>query len=99
MTQDSAYFDPRKVVEQRMMDIESQVAKLQVEEERQKNIKAGAKAVGTIIGWFLKPAVLMLVWNWIIPSMFGLPVLTYWTAFGLLTITSILFKHDTSSNE
>jgi hypothetical protein len=99
MTQDSAYFDPRKVVEQRMMDVETQVARLQEEEERQKNIKTGAKAMGTIVGWFLKPAVLMLVWNWIIPSLFGLTTLTYWTAFGLCIITSILFKHDTSSNE
>lgn len=99
MTQDNAYFDPRKVVEQRMMDVEHQVARLQEEEERQKNIQKGAKAMGAIIGWFVKPAVLMLCWNWIIPPLFGLTTLTYWTAFGLCIITSILFKHDTSSNE
>jgi len=103
MTQNDAYFDPRKVVEQRLADAaasaENEALKLMEEEKRQKNIKTGAKAMGVILGWAVKPAVLALVWNWVIPPLFGLATLSYWTAFGICIITTILFKNDTSNDE
>lgn len=36
-------------------------------------------------------AVVMLLWNAIIPSVFNGPVLTYWQAAGLLLLSKILF--------
>jgi len=35
-------------------------------------------------------AVLQL-WNWLIPSIFGLPAITFWQAVGLLGLSWILF--------
>lgn len=35
---------------------------------------------------------LMLLWNALIPDIFGLPVITYWQAVGLALLSSILFK-------
>jgi hypothetical protein len=35
-------------------------------------------------------AVLQL-WNWLMPGIFGLPVLTFWQAVGLLALSWILF--------
>lgn len=35
-------------------------------------------------------AVLQL-WNWLIPSIFGLPEITYWQAVGLMGLSWILF--------
>ena len=36
-------------------------------------------------------AVVMALWNWLLPSLFGLPVVTFWQALGLLALSRILF--------
>ena len=41
-----------------------------------------------LFGWAV-----MLLWNWLMPDIFGLKTLTYWQAWGLLVLTSILFKN------
>ncbi len=47
-----------------------------------------------LFGWAV-----MLLWNWIVPETFGLKPLTYWKAWGLFLLCSILFKGmSTSSN-
>ena len=35
---------------------------------------------------------LWLLWNWLMPTIFGLPYITFWQAVGLNILTSILFK-------
>ena len=35
--------------------------------------------------------VTMLLWNWLIPTLFNGPVITYWQALGLLLLSKILF--------
>lgn len=35
---------------------------------------------------------LMLLWNWLLPAIFGVKVITFWQAFGLVFLTNILFK-------
>jgi hypothetical protein len=32
-----------------------------------------------------------LLWNWLLPPMFGLPLLTFWQALGVLALSRILF--------
>jgi hypothetical protein len=41
-----------------------------------------------LFGW-----VVMLLWNWLMPDIFGLKRLTYWQAWGLLLLSHILFKN------
>jgi len=36
-------------------------------------------------------AVTMLLWNWLMPAIFGLPLLTYWQAAGVLVLARLLF--------
>jgi hypothetical protein len=36
-------------------------------------------------------AAVMLLWNWLMPSMFGLAVINFWQALGLLALGRILF--------
>ena len=36
--------------------------------------------------------VLMYLWNWLMPEIFGLPAITFWQAWGLVVISHILFK-------
>jgi hypothetical protein len=40
-----------------------------------------------IFGW-----VVMALWNWLMPEIFGLKRLDYWQAWGLLILCTILFK-------
>ncbi len=35
----------------------------------------------------------MLLWNWLMPDVFGLPNLTYWKAVGILVMAKLLFGH------
>ena len=36
--------------------------------------------------------VVMLLWNWLMPSIFGLKTITYWQGFGLCVLGKILFS-------
>jgi hypothetical protein len=42
---------------------------------------------------------LMLLWNWLIPNIFGLPEITFWQAIGLNFLSTILFKPTTIKNK
>ncbi len=35
---------------------------------------------------------LMLLWNWLMPDLFGLPEIGYWQAVGLFVLCHLLFK-------
>ena len=35
--------------------------------------------------------VVMYLWNWLIPTLFNGPVVTFWQAFGLILLSKILF--------
>lgn len=41
---------------------------------------------------FLYGLVVMLLWNWIVPDIFGLPKINYWQAWGLVLLSHILLK-------
>ena len=38
-----------------------------------------------------------LLWNWLMPDIFGLPKITIWAAGGLTLLSTILFKSSASS--
>jgi hypothetical protein len=43
----------------------------------------------------------MLLWNWLMPVIFGLTVITYWQAFGIIILARLIFgqfghKHKSS---
>ena len=35
--------------------------------------------------------VIMWLWNWLMPTLFGLTVITYWQAVGILVLSKLLF--------
>jgi Ca2+/H+ antiporter, TMEM165/GDT1 family len=47
-----------------------------------------------IFAWFI-----MLLWNWLIPVIFGLKVITFWQAFGLSLLSGLLFKSYNFNNK
>ncbi len=40
---------------------------------------------------FIGGEVVMLLWNWLLPPLFGWPTLNFWQALGLLALCRILF--------
>ena len=44
-----------------------------------------------LLGWPL-----MLLWNWLMPTLFGLPFITFWQAVGLNLLSTVLFKSSSS---
>ena len=45
-----------------------------------------------ILAITILPAITMLLWNWLIPTLFSGPVITYWQALGLIILSKILFS-------
>jgi hypothetical protein len=46
---------------------------------------------GFVVFVFVGGLVVMWLWNWLLPALFGWPALTVWQAIGLLALTRILF--------
>ena len=47
--------------------------------------------VSLLLAWPVK-----LLWNWLMPVIFGLPLITFWQAAGLMLLISILFRWSVS---
>jgi hypothetical protein len=45
-----------------------------------------------ILAVLLFGAPLMLLWNWLMPEIFGLPYIGFWQACGLQLLATLLFK-------
>jgi hypothetical protein len=52
-----------------------------------------AAIVGMVVFIFIGGQVVKLLWNSLAPSLFGLPVLGFWQALGMLALCRILFDH------
>src|SRR5437868_14086378 len=64
--------------------------------DKQKRMKkliwiAPAALVGMMLLIAIGGTVVMLLWNWLAPALFGLRLITFWQAIGLLALCRILF--------
>ena len=50
-----------------------------------------AAVIGITIFIFLGGTIVQLLWNWLLPGLFGFPELSYWQALGMLALSRILF--------
>jgi hypothetical protein len=59
--------------------------------------------VGGIIVLFAVSALMslpvMLLWDWLMPKIFGLPEINWFQAWGLLFLSGLLFKSHTTVNK
>jgi len=46
----------------------------------------GAALFALVFGWLV-----MLLWNWLMPAIFHLGLITYWQAFGIVVLAKLLF--------
>jgi hypothetical protein len=53
-------------------------------------IAIGGLALAVLLG-FLFGYFVMLLWNWLMPALFGIKAITYWQAFGIVILAKILF--------
>jgi hypothetical protein len=44
----------------------------------------------------LNGVAIFLLWNWLMPIVFGLPVLTFWQSIGMSLLAQALFKSTSS---
>lgn len=60
-----------------------------------KGLKYGLFAIGgislAVLFAFVFGYFVMLLWNWLMPGIFGLGVITYWQAFGLIILARLVF--------
>jgi hypothetical protein len=47
--------------------------------------------LGITLAFFLFAGITFLLWNWLVPSLFSGPPITFWQSLGLLVLTKILF--------
>ncbi|WP_075601860.1 hypothetical protein [Saccharicrinis aurantiacus] len=50
------------------------------------------KIILMLLGVGLVTLAVLLLWNWLMPAIFGLTIITYWQALGLLALSKILFS-------
>ena len=64
------------------------------EEEEQKKKEDAYKAAAGCVAIFAKPLLLMLLWNWLMPGLFGLATINYLKAFALWKIARLIFDKE-----
>ena len=72
----------QKIEKRIKKDVEHHVAKV---------FKVVFKAIAFIGLFLLAIYVLMRLWNWLMPDLFGLGTITYWQALGILVLAKIIF--------
>jgi|TARA_Y100000033_G_scaffold11680_1_gene10851 F0F1-type ATP synthase assembly protein I len=80
------YFDKRAFEEQEKEEKEL--------EEKQKNKEEAVKAAVAFIAFFVKPAIIMLLWNWLLPGIFGLATIGYFKALGLYLLARLFIDKE-----
>ena len=80
------YFDKRAFEEQEKEE------QAEVEEKLKK--EAAAKAAVTFIAFFVKPAIIMVLWNWLLPGIFGLATIGYFKALGLYLLARLFIDKE-----
>lgn len=60
----------------------------------------GVIVVGILFGLSLLFALpTMILWNWLMPSIFGITKIGFWQAWGINFLSGILFKSSTTSSK
>ena len=91
---DNVYFNPRKAAEAVKQELTIEFDKKTAEAKKEvSDFELGQKVLTVTASLFISPIVLMLLWNWLMPGLFGLVTIGYLKAFGLHAMARILFHH------
>jgi hypothetical protein len=67
------------------------VVEKKVEHTVKKVVKVIAMIILAIMAFLLANYLLMRLWNWLMPEIFGLGRVTYWQALGIFVLAKLLF--------
>lgn len=70
-----------------------------IKQSVERNVEEGVKKVVKVFFFiilgigiaFLVGYIVMRLWNWLMPELFGLPIVGYWQAVGILLLAKIIF--------
>ena len=83
----TVYLAPRKKAQPT-----EEVAEMTPEEiEKKRNEEMGMKVVQAAANLAIAPLCVKIIWNWVVPGVFGIATLTYLEAVGLYCLCKILF--------
>ena len=80
------YFDKRAFEEKEKEEQE------ELEEQHKK--EEAVKAAVAFIAFFVKPAIIMLLWNWLLPGIFGITTIGYFKALGLYLLARLFIDKE-----
>jgi uncharacterized membrane protein len=80
------YFDKRAFEEKEKEE--------QEELEEQQKKEAAVKVAATFFAFFIKPAIIMLLWNWLLPGIFGIATIGYFKALGLYLLARLFIDKE-----
>lgn len=86
----TVYFDQRAHAQKEQEEAEIAAAELEAEKNRQ----LGAKAIVGLVSAIVKPAFIMLLWNWLLPGIFGLATIGYFKALGLYILARLIIDKE-----
>jgi len=87
------YFDKRAFEEQEKEEKELE-EKAAAELEEQEKKEAGIRALGAAVAFFVKPAIIMLLWNWLLPGIFSIATIGYLKALGLYLLARLFIDKE-----
>ena len=61
------------------------------EKQDKEEMEAASQFLRFLANLTIYPFVIKLLWNWLMPSLFGFVTIGYWTAMGLYLMSRILF--------
>lgn len=64
-----------------------------------KNIKIVALIILGVALIALSAAIVMWLWNWVAVGVFGLPVVDFWAAFGIMILCRLLFANTSTERK
>lgn len=71
-----------------------------------KSLRIGATLIGILVALLLIFGIsvlfaipVWLLWNWLMPAIFGITKISIWQAWGVTFLTSLLFKSSTVSKD
>lgn len=90
--------EPVKIQKEKIMSVYAKKDTLPAPKEKKvlTDEELGKRIVIQFLWDITSPIVLLFLWNWIMPGLFGLATIGYFKALGIVVMSRILFKHDSA---
>tara|TARA_E500000331_G_C17124280_1_gene655275 strand:- start:658 stop:936 length:279 start_codon:yes stop_codon:yes gene_type:complete len=90
--------EPVKIQKEKIMSVYAKKDTLPAPEKKKvlTDEELGKRIVVQFLWDITSPIVLLFLWNWIMPGLFGLATIGYLKALGIVVMSRILFKHDSA---